>query len=173
MMQMGGNMPTTQDKPKRRTKAQIAEDEANQADGDDGVNRLPPDGTEGDDPPESDPDLGAQTDPTMPIGGGRSSSGREPQTSMDEVILNAEDNLDLIGYIEEMEANAAAHKTHDQAKRNRDRALEKLGVKGGPHMAYRLRDFRIVYIPGEGDAKHVEMDRAPISKLHVDRITTE
>ena len=158
---------TTEERsPGRRTKAQIAEDEAKakaDAEFEAGENRTGPDGTEGDEPP-------APTDPTMPIGGGRSSAGREPQTSMDEVILNAEDNIDLIGFIEEMEVTAAAALKHAAAKRNRDRKLEQIGVKGGPHKAYRLRDYRIVYVPGEGESKHIEMNRAPISKIHVDRI---
>lgn len=153
----------------RRTKEQIAADKAEheaqqqaQADKDleEGANRMPPDGLEGETP-----------DPTMPIGGRRSSAGRHNQTAMDEIILNAEDNLDLIRFIEQQERTEQAHKEYMQAGRNRDRKLEELGIKGGPHRAYRLRDFRIVYVPGEGETKHVEMDRAPISKIHVNRIT--
>jgi len=106
----------------------------------------------------------------MPVAGGRSGAGRNPQQQLDEVTLNAEENLDLLGFMEEMERLASAHTQYVAAQRNRDRKLEELDIKGGPHQAYRLRDFRITYVPGQGETKHIEMDRAPISKVHVARI---
>ena len=108
----------------------------------------------------------------FPIGGGRSSSGTQPQAAFDERNLsNTTEGMDLYMQIEIKEANAEAAKRYTKAVTSIKKALfEDMGLKDGQNYAIRILDKRIVIVGATGDSKPIMMDRKPITKIHIETI---
>ena len=110
--------------------------------------------------------------PIIPPGDGRTSAGADSQTQMDEVVLNAEDFLDLITNLEIREANHAAKLRFDKATRSAWKVLtEQLGLHDGEAKAYRLREMRLAWPAGVGDGTDVSFHRDPMQKVSITRPT--
>ena len=124
----------------------------------DGANRTPPT-PEGLDGPAGD----------FPVNGGRSSAGADPQSQMDEIVLDAEEHLSLLANLELMERWHQAKLSFDKAHREAVKAFHDIGMYDGNAHAYRLRDFRIVQVEPKGEAKDISFTRQPTQKVQIAR----
>jgi len=123
------------------------------------------------DPPEDGMEDDIANNPIIPPGNGRASAGANPQTQMDEIILDAEQHLELLQNLETMESCHAIKLRYDKAHREVWEALEALGHGNGKAAAYRLRDFRLVWPDVTGESKHISFDRDPMQKVSITRST--
>lgn len=168
--------PETLAEKRRRLKAEREAEAAAQAP------ETPADGVEGNEPTEPPDDFedgpnqttptpedGEQEPPAMPVGGGRSSAGADPQLQMDEIVLDAEENLPLLANLEMMERWHAAKLSFDKAHREAVNSFHDLGMFDGNAHAYRLRDFRIVQLEPKGEAKSISFIREPTQKIQITR----
>lgn len=110
----------------------------------------------------------------LPINAGRTSAGADPQLQMDEVVLDAEDFLDLLANLETMERTHAAKFQFDKAHRQAWATfIDRLQKGDGKGRAYRLRDFRIFWPAATGDPKNIAFTRDPMQRVSVSRITDD
>ena len=123
------------------------------------------------DPPEDGVEDGVEDDiannPIIPPGNGRASTGAEPQTQMDEIILDVAEHRELLLHLGTMERFHEFKLEYDKAHRVAWDMLKTLGKGDGRARAYRLQEYRIAWPDAEGDSKLIQFTRQPMQKVTV------